>query len=62
MAETIEQTVFIEKVREEKPFKYIVQNLEKTFGEPKLAMKSDPLAMLIKIILSQATSDANSRR
>jgi endonuclease-3 len=39
-----------------------VQNLEKTFGEPKLSRKSDALAMLINIILSQATSDANSRR
>lgn len=56
------QAVFLEKVREEKPFKYIVQNLEKTFGEPQLRRKSDPLAMLISTILSQATSDANSRR
>ncbi len=55
-------TNFIEKVREEKPFPYIVQNLESTFGEPKLAPKSDALAMLINIILSQATSDANSDR
>ncbi|HEY0429940.1 MAG TPA: hypothetical protein VGC76_19305 [Pyrinomonadaceae bacterium] len=53
---------FIEKIKEEKPFEYIVQNLENTFGEPRLARKSDPLAMLINIILSQATSDANSRR
>ena len=52
----------VEKIREEKPFKYIVQNLENTFGEPKLAPKSDALAMLINIILSQATNDANSRR
>ncbi len=51
-----------EKIREEKPFTYIVQNLENTFGEPKLAPKSDALAMLINIILSQATSDANSER
>ena len=50
------------KIKEEKPFQYIVQNLESTFGEPKLARKSDPLAMLINIILSQATSDANSHR
>lgn len=53
---------FIEKIKEEKPFGYIVQNLEKTFGEPELSRKSDPLAMLVNIILSQATSDANSRR
>lgn len=52
----------VERVREEKPFKYIVQNLENTFGEPRLSPKSDSLAMLINIILSQATSDANSER
>lgn len=49
-------------LRETKPFDYIVQNLEKTFGEPKSLRRSDPLAMLIKIILSQATNDQNSRR
>lgn len=51
-----------DKIKEEKPFQYIVQNLESTFGEPKLSRKSDPLAMLINIILSQATSDVNSHR
>ena len=56
------QSAFLEKIKEEKPFKYIVQNLERTFGEPKLGKKSDPLAMLINIVLSQATSDANSKR
>ena len=56
------RTRFLEKIKEEKPFKYIVQNLERTFGEPKLSRKSDPLAMLINIILSQATSDTNSDR
>ncbi len=50
------------KIKEEKPFQYIIQNLESMFGEPKLSRKSDPLAMLINIILSQATSDANSHR
>lgn len=50
------------EIKEEKPFRYITQNLESTFGEPQLARKSDPLAMLINIILSQATSDANSHR
>lgn len=60
--ETERDAEFIGKIKEEKPFGYIVQNLENTFGEPKLARKSDPLAMLIEIILSQATSDVNSRR
>jgi endonuclease III len=59
---SISNADFVEKIREEKPFRYIVQNLEKTFGEPRLGRKSDPLAMLINIILSQATTDANSRR
>lgn len=52
----------VEKTKEEKPLNYIVQNLENTFGEPKLSPKSDPLKMLIAIILSQATTDVNSRR
>jgi endonuclease-3 len=52
----------IEKITTEKPFGYIVQNLENTFGEPILRAKSDALSMLINIILSQATSDANSDR
>ncbi len=51
-----------DKIKSEKPFSYIIQNLESTFGEPKLSKKSDPLAMLINIILSQATSDVNSHR
>ena len=50
------------KIKEEKPFPYIVQNLENTFGEPKLPPKSDALAILIEVILSQATTDVNSRR
>lgn len=62
MVKVLQDGAVIEKIREEKPFDYIVQNLENTFGEPKLKSKSDPLAMLINIILSQATSDANSER
>lgn len=50
------------QILEEKPVNYIVQNLEQTFGVPKLPPKSDPLSMLINIILSQATSDVNSHR
>jgi endonuclease-3 len=60
--ESTSREEFLEYIKEEKPFKYIVQNLESTFGEPRLARKSDALAMLINIILSQATSDTNSRR
>lgn len=51
-----------EKIKDKFPFDSIVQNLEMTFGEPKLSPKSDPLAMLINIILSQATTGTNSRR
>ncbi|MDQ2747720.1 MAG: endonuclease III [Acidobacteriota bacterium] len=52
----------VEKISEAKPFQYIVQNLESTFGEPKLGGKSDLVTMLVRIILSQATSDVNSHR
>ena len=51
-----------DEIADEKPFKYIVQNLENTFGEPKLSPKSDLLEMLVRIILSQATTGTNSRR
>ncbi len=51
-----------EDIAAEKPFNYIVQNLENTFGEPKLSPKSNLLEMLIRIILSQATTGTNSRR
>ncbi len=60
--ETGAEKLQTERIRAEKPFPYVVQNLENTFGEPKLNAKSDPVAMLIKIILSQATSDVNSHR
>jgi endonuclease-3 len=59
---TVKQSESVAKIEAEKPFKYIVQNLENTFGEPKLSRKSDPLSMLINIILSQATTDVNSER
>lgn len=52
----------IEQIKEDKPFGIVVQNLEMTFGEPKLSAKSDVLEMLVKIILSQATTGTNSRR
>ena len=46
----------------DKPIHYIVQNLERAYGVPENKRSSDPLDMLIKIILSQATSDTNSHR
>lgn len=47
---------------EEKPLGYIIQNLERSYGVPVNDRKSDPLDMLVRIILSQATSDTNSDR
>ena len=46
----------------EKPVRYIIQNLERTYGVPENERTSNPLDMLVKIILSQATSDTNSHR
>ncbi|MCA1631292.1 MAG: endonuclease III [Acidobacteria bacterium] len=52
-----------ETAAEEKPLKYIVQNLERAYGVPENRWAgSDPLDMLVSVILSQATSDTNSRR
>ncbi|HEX8178559.1 MAG TPA: hypothetical protein VF525_03355 [Pyrinomonadaceae bacterium] len=47
---------------DEKPLRYIIQNLERAYGVPENKRASDPLDMLIQIILSQATSDVNSHR
>ncbi|MFL6228368.1 MAG: endonuclease III domain-containing protein [Pyrinomonadaceae bacterium] len=47
---------------DEKPLRYIIQNLESAYGVPRNERASDPLDMLIRIVLSQATSDVNSRR
>lgn len=49
-----------ETIFEEKPLGYVIQNLEATFGEPRLKPKSAPLDMLVQIILSQATTDVLS--
>src|SRR3954466_5537845 len=51
-----------EETGTDKPVHYIVQNLERAYGVPENRRSSDPLDMLIKIILSQATSDTNSHR
>ena len=55
------QSVDVERA-EEKPVRYIIQNLERAYGVPENKRASDPLDMLVKIILSQATSDTNSHR
>ncbi len=50
---------------DEKPIRYIVQNLERVYGVPinrRASHRVDPLDMLIQVILSQATSDTNSDR
>lgn len=46
----------------EKPLRYIIQNLERAYGVPENSHARDPLDMLVQIILSQATSDTNSDR
>ncbi len=46
----------------EQPLNYIIQNLERAYGVPENERASEPLDMLIGIILSQATSDVNSQR
>src|SRR5919108_298731 len=51
------------RVLEEKPVGYIVQNLERAYGVPRNKWTGwDVLDMLVSVILSQATSDANSDR
>ncbi len=48
---------------DERPVRYIIQNLERAYGVPENSRhRSDPLDMLVQIILSQATSDTNSHR
>lgn len=47
---------------EKTPLHYIIQNLERTFGEPVLRARSSPLEMLVRVILSQATTDLLSER
>src|SRR5436305_12894052 len=49
------------RVLEEKPVAYVIQNLERTYGVPENRWTDwDVLDMLVSVILSQATSDANS--
>ena len=48
---------------EERPLRYIIQNLERAYGVPENRWTDwDPLDMLVATVLSQATSDANSDR
>jgi endonuclease-3 len=54
---------WVASVLEEKPVGYIVQNLERAYGVPVNKWAGwDVLDMLVSVILSQATSDANSDR
>lgn len=41
---------------------YIIQNLRAVYGVPKLRHRLDPLDVLIETILSQSTTNANSKR
>ena len=47
---------------DDKPIRYVIQNLERAYGVPENRRASDPLDMLVQVILSQATSDVNSER
>ncbi len=47
---------------DEKPIRYIIQNLERAYGVPSNERTTDPLDMLVAVVLSQATSDTNSHR
>src|SRR5688500_14999860 len=50
-------------VLDEKPVGYIIQNLERAYGVPVNEWAGwDVLDMLVAVILSQATSNANSDR
>ena len=51
-------------VAEEKPVRYVVQNLERAYGVPvnRRPPRADPLDVLVATVLSQATSDTNSDR
>ena len=54
---------WVASVVEEKPVRYVVQNLERAYGVPENRWTDwDVLDMLVAVILSQATSDANSDR
>ncbi len=59
---TTQRSADIEAAVDEKPIRYIVSNLERAYGVPENNCVTDPLDMLINIILSQATSDVNSDR
>src|ERR687893_828485 len=49
---------------DEKPLRYIVQNLERAYGVPvnRRPPDADPLDELVATVLSQATSNTNSER
>ncbi len=52
-----------EPAAEEKPLRYIIQNLERAYGVPVNRWSDwNPLDMLVATVLSQATSDVNSAR
>lgn len=53
---------YVARALEEKPLAQIIRNLEFAFGVPQPRQWGDALATLIKVTLSQATSDVNSDR
>jgi endonuclease-3 len=62
-SEGADAAAWVASVLEEKPVGYVVQNLERAYGVPENKWAGwDVLDMLVAVILSQATSDANSER
>ena len=62
-ARRIEAEQWAASILEEKPVGYVIQNLERAYGVPANKWTDwDVLDMLVAVILSQATSDANSDR
>lgn len=51
-----------DRVRARESIPYIIQNLRAVYGVPKLERGLDPLDVLIETILSQSTTNANSKR
>src|SRR5258708_31810485 len=59
---TMKEEVLSEPVLARETMPYIIQNLRAVYGVPKVRRGLDPLDVLIETILSQSTTNANSRR
>jgi endonuclease III len=59
---TVSHENLSESARARESIPYIIQNLRAVYGVPKLTRGLDPLDVLIETILSQSTTNANSKR